>query len=93
MLDLAGKTFLGRIHDTVLKSKSDYDKENVIPYMKINCNTSFVEIDEKYKEPNIIATIDALEDYIKMQNFCILCKKESIESNIDNFISITRKLK
>ena len=68
-------------------SRNDYEKEHVTPYMKSNCMVSNVEIDPEYRHPNIRASIDTLEDYIKMQDFYLVCQEESIDSNIVNYIS------
>ncbi len=74
------------IHEAYTESQSDYDKEHVTPYIKNNCKTNIIDIEKKYRRPEISATIDSLKDYIKIQNFYLHCERSAIEPNIDNFI-------
>ena len=64
----------------------DFDKEHVTPYIINNCKTHIVDIEKRFRKPDIKATIDTLEDYIKMQGFYLYCKNNDLEANIDNFI-------
>ena len=72
------------------KSRNNYDREHVTPYIKDNCKVNIVDIEKRYRRPDISATIDSLEDYIKMQKFYLFCNNSSIEANIDNFILSSR---
>lgn len=67
-------------------ARNDYDREHVTPYIRDNCKTNIVDIEEKYKKPKLSATVDTLNDYIKMQKFYLFCKENDMEPNIDNFI-------
>ncbi len=67
-------------------ARDNFDQEHVTPYIRDNCRTSIVDISEKYKKPELSATVDTLDDYIKMQKFYLFYKKNNIEVNIDNFI-------
>ncbi len=67
-------------------ARDGYDREHVTPYIRDNCNTSIIDIAEKYKKPKLSVTVDTLDDYIKMQKFYLFCKENNIEANIDNFI-------
>ena len=67
-------------------ARDNFDQEHVTPYIRDNCRTSIIDISEKYKKPELSATVDTLDDYIKMQKFYLFCKKNNIEVNIDNFI-------
>lgn len=64
----------------------DFDKEHVTPYIRNNCKTHITEIEKKFRKPDIRATIDTLEDYIKMQEFYLYCDNNGIVANMDNFI-------
>jgi spore coat polysaccharide biosynthesis protein SpsF len=65
----------------------DFDKEHVTPYIKKNCKTHIVDIERKYRNPDIRATIDTLDDFVKMSLFFLDCKRKNITPNIDNFIN------
>jgi len=69
-------------------ARNEYDREHVTPYIKDNCNTYIIDINEKYRNSNLNATIDTLSDYTTMQQFYLYCKKFSLEANIDTFIDI-----
>lgn len=74
-------------------SRDDFDKEHVTPYIKDNSKVYTEDIEEKYKKPNISATIDTLEDYIKIQKFYFDCFALGKETNIDNYLNYMDKLK
>lgn len=67
-------------------ARNDFDKEHVTPYIKDNEKVYIEDIKKEYRKPNISATIDTFNDYIKMQQFYLDCKKNNLEANIDNFI-------
>ena len=67
-------------------ARNDFDKEHVTPYIKDNEIIHIEDISERYKKPYMRATIDTLDDYIKMQKFYLYCNKNNLQSNIDNFI-------
>lgn len=67
-------------------ARNDFDKEHVTPYIKDNEKVYIKDIKKEYRKPNISATIDTIDDYIKMQQFYLDCKKNNLEANIDNFI-------
>ena len=67
-------------------AKEEFDKEHVTPYIKNNLSTHIIDIEEKYKIPDLSATVDTLQDYIKMQNFYLYCLEKGLESSIDNYI-------
>ena len=67
-------------------ARNDFDKEHVTPYIKKKKKVYIKDIKKEYRKPNISATIDTINDYIKMQQFYLNCTKNSLEVNIDNFI-------
>jgi len=67
-------------------ARDDFDREHVTPYIRDNSRASIIDIVEKYKRPEISATVDTLDDYIKMQKFYLFCKENNLEVNIDNFL-------
>jgi len=67
-------------------ARDDFDKEHVTPYIRDNCEVYIQDIEVKYKIPGLRATIDILDDYIKMQKFYLSCNRKNVEANIDNFI-------
>lgn len=67
-------------------ARDDFDREHVTPYIRDKGNTNIIDIVEKYKRPELSATVDTLDDYIKMQKFYLFCKENNIEEDIDNFI-------
>ena len=75
------------LHLAYKNARDDFDKEHVTPYIRDNCRTCIVDINEKYKKPNISVTVDTLEDYIKIQKFYLFCQVNKLEANIDNFLS------
>lgn len=68
-------------------ARNDFDKEHVTPYIRDKKNIYVEDIQLRYKKPEIRATIDTFEDYVKMQKFFLYCSREKIEANIDNFIT------
>lgn len=67
-------------------ARNDFDKEHVTPYIKDCEKTCIVNVAEKYRKPDMRATIDTLDDYIRMQKFYLYCNANNLETNIDNFI-------
>ena len=67
-------------------TRNDFDREHVTPYIKDFSKVSITDVTEKYKLPNLSATVDTLDDYLKMQNFYLYCQKYDFEANIDRFI-------
>jgi spore coat polysaccharide biosynthesis protein SpsF (cytidylyltransferase family) len=67
-------------------ARNDLDREHVTPYIKDTCKTSIIDMTKKYKKPELSATVDTLDDYIKMQKFYLLCQENNIQANIDNFL-------
>jgi spore coat polysaccharide biosynthesis protein SpsF len=74
------------------ESENEYDQEHVTPYIKRNCKVNIVDIEKKYQKPDFRATIDSLEDYIKLQNFYLYCEKNSVVADIDTFLLISNDL-
>lgn len=69
-----------------INAKSDFDKEHVTPYIKNNSKCYITDITEKYKLPEISATVDTLDDYIKINKFYMFCQKQDCSMDINNFI-------
>jgi len=67
-------------------SRDDYDTEHVTPYIKDKCNVHIEDIDTYYRYPNLSATIDTLEDYVKMQDFYLNCQETNETMDIHSFI-------
>ena len=65
---------------------NNFDKEHVTPYIRKNCNVSNINIHSPYNRPDLSATIDTLEDYIRMKSFYLFCEENNYEQNIDNYI-------
>lgn len=72
-------------------SRNDFDREHVTPYIKDNSKVYTEDIEEKYKKPNISATIDTLDDYVKIQKFYFDCLFLGKEANIDNYLKYMDK--
>jgi spore coat polysaccharide biosynthesis protein SpsF len=84
---LSTEVFSKKILDEAFdNSNNDYEKEHVTPYILNNGKPSVIDMIKKYRKPEIRATIDTLEDYIKLQNFYLSCKENLTEPNIDSFI-------
>jgi len=84
---LSAEVFSFKVLDLAYKNaRNDFDKEHVTPYIRDNCKVYIQDIEKKYKLPCLRATIDTIDDYIKMQKFYLYCNKHNIEPNIDNFI-------
>ncbi len=89
---LSAEVFSQKILQEAYENAHDnYDREHVTSYIRNNSKTSIVDIDKKYRQPKISATIDTLEDYIKIQNFYLSCKENSIKASIDSFILTMNK--
>ncbi len=89
---LSAEVFSRKILQEAYENAHDnYDREHVTSYIRNNSKTSIVDIDKKYRQPKISATIDTLEDYIKIQNFYLSCKENSIKASIDSFILTMNK--
>lgn len=73
-----------------IHARNDYDREHVTPYIIDNGNILSVDIEEKYKFPNISVTIDTLDDYIKMQKFYLFCKLNKYSMDIDSYLEVKR---
>lgn len=69
-----------------LNNNNDYYKEHVTPYMKENINSFFLSLEKKYTKSHIRATIDNLEDYIRMCKFYNFCKHNNLDANIDTYL-------
>lgn len=67
-------------------SKSILDNEHVTPYIRNNCIVNNINIHEPYNRPELRATIDTLEDYIRMASFYLFCDKYGYVENMDNYI-------
>ena len=67
-------------------SKSILDNEHVTPYIRNNFIVNNIDIHEPYNRPELRATIDTLEDYIRMEAFYLFCNKHSYVQNMDNYI-------
>ena len=90
---LSAEVFSQKILQEAHENTCDsYDREHVTPYIKNNSKTNIVDINEKYRLPEISATIDSLEDYIKMQNFYLYCQKNTLKANIDNYVLTAKKM-
>lgn len=71
--------------------KSKYEQEHVTPYIIENCNKFLFDIEKKYRLPHLSASIDTLEDYIKIQNFYLLCQLSNEPMEINTFIKFFSK--
>jgi len=69
-------------------SRNSFDREHVTPYIIDKGNLLSVDIEEKYNFPDIRATIDTLDDYIKMQNFYLFCKLKNYPMDINTFVEV-----
>ena len=67
-------------------SKSDWDNEHVTPYIRNNFIVNNINIHEPYNRPELRATIDTLEDYIRMESFYLFCDEYKYIQNMDNYI-------
>ena len=74
-------------------ARNDFDKEHVTPYIKDNSKVYTEDIEEKYRKPDIRATIDTLNDYIKIQKFYFYCLSLEKEANIDNYLKYMDEIK
>lgn len=89
---LSGEVFsFSSLEEAYKCSRDNYDREHVTTYIRNVKNTYILDIENKYKKPYIRATIDTLDDYIKIQKFFLNCKYKNIEANIDNFILYEEK--
>lgn len=69
-------------------SRDSFDREHVTPYIIDKGNVLSKDIEKKYNYPNVRATIDTLEDYIKMQKFYLFCKEHKHPMDINTFIEV-----
>jgi spore coat polysaccharide biosynthesis protein SpsF len=65
---------------------SSSDKEHVTSYIRNNFIVNNINIHSPYNRPELRATIDTLEDYIRMESFYLFCEEHNYEQNIDNYI-------
>jgi len=68
-------------------ARNDYDKEHVTPYIKDNAIGCIEDIKVKYRLPSLSATVDTLDDYIKMNKFYLFCSKNNHIPDINYFIT------
>jgi len=86
---LSAEVFCSKaLHIAYHNTNLSFDIEHVTPYIKNTCKIHIVDIDKKYRRPDLSVTIDTLSDYIKMQKFYLYCKKLSLEVNIDTFMEL-----
>jgi len=87
VIGLSTEVFTFQALEKAYNSTTDkYDIEHVTPYIKKNDTTYIKDIEKNYRYPNLSATIDTLDDYIKMQKFYLYCQRNNISANIENFI-------
>jgi spore coat polysaccharide biosynthesis protein SpsF len=67
-------------------SKNSWEKEHVTPYIRNNSIMNNIDIHSPYNRPDLRATIDTLEDYIRMESFYLFCHEHKYKQNIDNYI-------
>jgi len=68
-------------------ARDNFDREHVTPYIIDNCLVYTEDVEEKYRKPELSATVDTLDDYIKINKFYMYCNKNNILPNIDNYIT------
>lgn len=80
-----------QLQDAYCNARNDFDKEHVTPYIKDQSKSLFEPIAAPYNHPEIRATIDTLDDYIRMQTFYLECNKHGVEATIDTYLSNIKK--
>ena len=71
-----------------INSRNNFDREHVTPYIIDKGNVLSIDIEEKYRFPDVRASIDTLDDYIKMQKFYLSCKLNNYPMDINTFIKV-----
>ena len=71
--------------------RNEYDMEHVTPYIIDHAEVFIEDIEDIYQKPEIRATIDTLEDYIRMEKYFYYCKNNKIDENIDTYIEYIEK--
>ena len=89
---LSGEVFsFISLEEAFHNARDDYDKEHVTPYIRDIKQTHIIDVEEKYRKPQIRATVDTLEDYINMQKFFIHCQKNNTITDVNQFIQYQDK--
>jgi spore coat polysaccharide biosynthesis protein SpsF len=81
------------LENAYLNYRNEYDTEHVTPYIIEHSKTLIEEIEEVYQKPEIRATIDTLEDYIRMEKYFFYCEDKKINADIDTYLEYVKKQK
>lgn len=79
------------LENAYLNYRNEYDSEHVTPYIIDNAKVLIEDIEDIYQKPYIRATIDTLEDYIRMEKYFFYCENKRIEANIDTYLGYVKE--